>query len=242
MANLIIIDDNWNEEIMKLAERFNNFAKKGSMRMTSFLVDKAFEIAANDDDANRYDAARFLQRVRALNPKLISSYVSTLIDSRANSFYFENDEYVTPSYFRQSRRNKEEQDDDVIVIEDEEKRQDQAHGAESSEQAEKDDVNSEAGLLSWKMEDLIKYQLVQGLEKSDFDSIKSPIKKCACGDGLLDRESDIWICSECGTSYHENCAKIVAILEGACRICDAKFVNEEFEIDYSEDSSEEEKG
>ena len=46
---------------------------------------------------------------------------------------------------------------------------------------------------------------------------------------MLDKTSVIWKCNECGTSYHENCAKLVALLEGRCRICEHPFINEDEE-------------
>ena len=72
MTKLIILDEKWTKEVLEIATKFNEYAKKGSLRMISFLLDKAFNIISDDESPSQFEAAFFLQRVRAVNPKIIT--------------------------------------------------------------------------------------------------------------------------------------------------------------------------
>jgi ribosomal protein L37AE/L43A len=255
MVNQINIDLKWNKEVLELAGKFNDFAQKGSLRMVSFLIDKAFDILSNDKNPNQLDAAFFLVQVRSMNPKLISPYINTLIDAKIGQKLLESDEYLMPDYKRYPISDK--YGDNIIIYDSESNSEEvvnvNGNEAEESEISEPDikiddegETSGEGGLLSWEILDLLKYKVMKNVKKISFKDIKSPIKKCACGDGVFEvDDTNIWICTKCGTSYHENCVKIVAILEGNCRICEAALSDEnmkpseETDIEESNDTEDE---
>jgi len=197
------------------------------MRMVSFLVDKAFNILSDDKHPAQYDAAAFLKRVRAVNPELVSSYVSELMDAKAEKALLSDERFIVPNYIKYPASEKS--GDDILIYADEADRP--AEGSEAEEidiEQETEKSQVEDNLLSWDLFELIKFNILKNLTKISFEEIDSPIKKCALGDGKFDRsDTDIWKCTECGTAYHSNCAKIVAILEGRCRICEVPFLVEE---------------
>jgi len=235
MVTPINIDIKWGKDILDLAEKFNNYAQKGSLRMVSFLIDKAFDILSDDKNPNQLDAAYFLVQIRSLNPSLISPYISTLIDAKIGQKLIENEEYIIPDYTRYPVSDKygqgiifsdpysepEEEADDIEIIDSEKKETEIT--LESKNDSE--EGSTEGGLLDWDLKALLAFKVIKNIEKIKYDEIKSPIKKCAAGDGYFEKgDKNIWRCKECGTSYHENCVKIIAILEGQCRICDAPFM------------------
>lgn len=242
MVNQIIIEENWHKEILEIANKFNEYAKKGSMRMMSFLLDKAFNILSEDKHKGNLDVAQMLMRIRAVNPEMITPYVSTLIDAKLGKAALEDPNFVVPDYIRYPASEK--QDDEIkVYIENSEKEKNPSEGdpetIDVEEKTQPDEVRSE--LLSWNIFELIKFNILKNLTKISYDEISSPIKKCACGDGAFERHTstDIWKCTECGTAYHENCVKIVALLEGECRICNEPFLVEDFkkEAEKSSDSN-----
>ncbi|MHA1149448.1 MAG: hypothetical protein ACTSR8_14520 [Promethearchaeota archaeon] len=228
MVKTIITDDNWQKEILEIANKFNDYAKKGSMRMMSFLLDKAFNILSDDRHKGNLDVAEFLKRVRASNPKMITPYVSTLIDAKLGKAALEDPNYVVPDYIRYPASEKQGDEIKVYLDEPKEKKvsdNSQTETIDVEKKTQPETVKSE--LLSWDMFELIKFNIIRNLTKITYDEIDSPIKKCASGDGAFDKKStDIWKCTECGTAYHENCVKIISLLEGICRICSGSFLVE----------------
>lgn len=239
MVNVIIVDESWSKEILDLANQFNYYAKMHALRMTSYTVDKAFDTASDDKNPKQLDAVKLLHRIGAVNPELISPYVKTLVDAKLGRSYFESKEFVTPNYStypsskqssanpveysvhtqdQESSKKASEEPSSVSEIKVESK---ETEGSKESKENEQK-ADSESGLLSWNLAELIQFKILKNLVKINYSEIKSPIKKCATGDGEFDRtDSDLWKCTACGTAYHENCAKITAILEGKCRICEA---------------------
>ncbi|MHA1436380.1 MAG: hypothetical protein ACTSPD_02275 [Promethearchaeota archaeon] len=227
MTNQIKIDEKWNEKIRKLAKEFNNFAKLGSLRRISYLIDKTFDILSDDKDPNQYDAAKMLGVIRAFNPKLISSYMSTLIDAKVEKSYFESKDYITPDYLKYPISEKSEDDIIILNVQDGEKSEKEQDKKEGNVDFEGKDM-----LINWPLLELIKFKIIKNLTKITYDEIDSELKKCACADGLFDKNSiDIWVCTECGAPYHENCAKLVALLEGDCRICNSTFLEEKIKVE-----------
>ncbi len=239
MVTQINIDTKWGKDILDLAEKFNNYAQKGSLRMVSFLIDKAFELLSNDKNPNQINAAYFLVQVRSLNPTLISPYISTLIDAKIGQKLLNSEEYIIPDYAKYPISDKYGQD---IVFSDpssnkEEKETIEIVKAEAPEQKEPDkkknveERETQGGLLTWDINALITFKIIKNVEEINYEKIKSPIKKCAAGDGVFEKEGDsIWRCTSCGTAYHENCVKIIAILEGFCRICEEPLLEEGMQI------------
>ena len=262
MVTQINIDAKWGKDVLDLADRFNKYAQKGSLRMVSFLIDKAFEILSHDKNPNQLDAAYFLVQVRSLNPNLVSPYISTLIDAKIGQRLLESDEYLIPDYSKYPISDKyganvvfsdatsssqAHKDDEDITIEVTDSEEDKSDKAESSVMEVNEEGDTQGGLLNWDINTLITFKIIKNIEKITYDKIKSPIKKCAAGDGVFEKEDEnIWSCKECGTSYHENCVKIIAILEGYCRICEAPLLEQEMQPDnvledMSPPESEEEK-
>ena len=247
MVTQINIDSKWGKDILDLADRFNNYAQKGSLRMVSFLIDKAFEVLSNDKNPNQLDAAYFLVQVRSLNPNLISPYISTLIDAKIGQKLLDSDQYIIPDYIKYPISDKHgthvafsESASDPKVIEDNETNHIEITDSdeikddeiESSETEAIDEGETQGGLLNWDINALITFKIIKNVQKINYDKIKSPIKKCAAGDGVFEKDDEnIWRCKECGTAYHENCVKIIAILEGNCRICEAPLLEEGMQID-----------
>ncbi|MFO8020151.1 MAG: hypothetical protein R6U96_16120 [Promethearchaeia archaeon] len=278
--DVIVIDNDWDDRIIEIAQKFNKYVKKHSMRMISFYLDKAFDIMADDTNENQYDAANFLKRVRNLNPNLISTYMSALIDTKTEKEMLSKEEYLVPDYSKypvsgslqenignsmnlteisSSENDPEENDsselenansanlsEDNVVLrssedvpskkreQDHEKKSEEAlqkdgeseqsSASEASSQTTKTQQEPESNMLNWRMEKLIRFRIIKNLEKVTYAHIESPIKKCALGDGIFEKEDDlIWQCKKCKTAYHENCAKITAIFDGKCKICDAPF-------------------
>ncbi|MEX2683879.1 MAG: hypothetical protein Q6373_020075 [Candidatus Sigynarchaeota archaeon] len=61
------------------------------------------------------------------------------------------------------------------------------------------------------------------------DDLEKRDQKCAYGDGeILDdhgnAEGDIWRCKGCKTVYHENCLRVCLLMKGSCQICDVPFL------------------
>ncbi|MGV9204777.1 MAG: hypothetical protein ACOC44_12260 [Promethearchaeia archaeon] len=277
----IIIEEKWDDQVIEIAQKFNKYVKKHSMRMISFYLDKAFDIMADDTNESQYDAAYFLKRVRNLNPKLISSYMSALIDAKTEKEILSKEEYIVPDYSKYpvsksleesfinamieddsaSSHTEEENDPHVVEtsdnedepvvttsddigskpqqqrkpkkVEKEEERNNSEkyqgqEGPPPEEKTQKSQQSSESNIINWNIEKLIKFRIIKNLERIKYEQIESPIKKCALGDGVFDKKEDtIWQCKECKTAYHENCAKITAIFDGKCKICDAPFYREE---------------
>ncbi len=216
MANLIIIDKNWKHQLKDIGKRFNNFAKKGSMRRVSILIDEVYDIAADDRHPSQQDALVFLLRVREVNQRLISRYVSALIDAKLQQDNDANFLTPSPTISEMLMSNPSEGEDPPVMNDSEE---------------EKDDDSGD-GLLTWDMGELLKFKIIKDVYRIKYEKIKDQkLKKCACGDGVLDKNSIIWSCKECGTAYHENCVKLVALLEGKCRICDHSFLGDEEDSD-----------
>jgi len=248
MVKSVIINDDWKGEIANIALKFNNFAKKGSLRMASFIIDKLFDILSDDKDPNQYDAAQLLHRIRAVNPKLLSPYISTLVDAKLGKYYTESGAYITPDLAQFPMRNnymddiiiyddeKEEEEEEISLEEEkhtetdkivEEFHKDASETDPPEEQADQSDEDEENGgeLLSWDLMQLIQFNIVKNIKPITYDEVDTPTKKCTCADGKFEKgEEGIWACKECMAPYHQNCIKIVAILEGQCRICDNSFL------------------
>nr|MDO8087813.1 hypothetical protein [Candidatus Sigynarchaeum springense] len=67
------------------------------------------------------------------------------------------------------------------------------------------------------------------LEQVSPDDLEKRDQKCAFGDGeILDdhgnAEGDIWRCKGCKTVYHENCLRVCLLMKGSCQICDVPFL------------------
>ncbi len=98
MIRIIILDGSWSKNVLDLATQFNSYAKNQSLKMVSVVLDKSFDLLTNDKSSDQYDAARFLQRVRAVNPELINPYMSTLIDAKFGKSFYLDKNYLTPEY------------------------------------------------------------------------------------------------------------------------------------------------
>jgi len=247
MTNIIIIDDNWSEEILAIAKKFNHFAKKGSLRMVSFIIDKTFDILSDDKNPNQLNAAKLLQRIRTINPGLITPYISTLLDAKIGKSILDDDNFIVPDYTKYPVSDKSDDDNAIYESEGENENISISNSIESStdeELTEKNEASevSDMGsaITTWKLTELIQFNIVKNLKHIKFIEIdrKSSSKKCSCADGYFEKDqSDIWACEKCGAPYHENCAKIVAIFEGKCRICEAWFYTEEKKVkDNNEDT------
>mgnify|MGYP006299618529 CR=1 FL=1 len=224
MANVIIIDENWTDKVLEIAEKFNKFAKQGSLRMLSSLIDEAFDLASNDENPQilQFHASKFLQRVRAVNQNMISPYVSELIDAKVARFYHQSDEYMIPGQVEPAKSTK----NSVIDVEEEI----QEEGVKSDDHQESTGEHEEEdNLLNWDLQELMKYKIIKDVSKISYDQVDSKIKKCCCADGRFDKQDEIWKCDKCGAPYHQNCVKIVGLLEGKCRICDHVFLVEDEE-------------
>jgi len=248
MVNSVIIDDNWKGEIRNITIKFNNFAKKGSMRMSTFIIDKLFDILSDDNDTNQIDAAKALQRIKAANPNLVSSYISTLLDAKIGQFCQNSSDYVTPDISKYPVT--EHPRDQILVIEEQipsdddsmrenpfENKKDEPPAQdgliESSQLAE----SSGGELLSWDLMQLIQFKIVKNIKPITYEEIDTPTRKCTCADGKFSKgEEGVWACTECMAPYHENCIKIVSILEGRCRICEESFLVGDGMTQYEEDS------
>lgn len=232
MTNFIIISDEWDEPILHLAKQFNKYAKTDELKKVTFTVDRIFKFLTDDKSPLQYQAAELLKHVRALNPELIPEYTSTLVDAKLRRHLLSSKEFVFPDHqkfpFQQTQKMYEpnsDEDEDIIIVGDDDDDSDDAVEQESIVDM----------LMSISLVELIKEYGFLNLEKISFDKIESEIKKCACGDGELDKNDSgqLWRCKECHTVYHENCAKIVAIFESQCRICDAEYIHK------NEDENEE---
>jgi len=258
MVNTIIIDDSWKGELRNIAIKFNNFAKKGSLRMSSFIIDKLFDIVSDDKNSNHYDAAQVLKRIRAVNPKLVSPYISTLIEARLGQHYFESPEFVTPDHSRYPARRSPM--NDVVIYADEkpsekkktkekktkekktkEKVEEKAApvkytAPEPQEESSEQEESAGGELLSWDLMQLLQFKIVKGIKPITYNEVDTPSKKCTCADGKFAKgEEGIWACTKCMAPYHENCIKIVSILEGRCRICEESFLFGKEESNEEED-------
>ncbi len=92
------------------------------------------------------------------------------------------------------------------------------------------------GLLNWDLLKLIELKIIKNIKKISYDDIKSKlsVQKCSCADGVFDeKDTKIWACKKCDGPYHENCAKLVSILEGNCRICNVSFLEKKFKLGES---------
>ncbi|MHA1273483.1 MAG: hypothetical protein ACTSQP_03155 [Promethearchaeota archaeon] len=213
----IILDEKWHKDVFEIGEKFNYYVKKGSLRMISFLIDKAFNILSDDNNPAQYDAAYLLKRIRAVNPKLISPYISVLLDAKIEKALLESDEYIVPNYIKYPHSSNEKSG---TIPDTADSQKQESSSKENGKELEEFDSD----LLSWDFSELLKFNIIKNLKKITYSEIDSPIKKCACGDGVFEKDDkNLWQCTECKTAYHENCAKIVAIMEGKCRICECSF-------------------
>lgn len=243
MVNTVIIDDNWKGELRNIALKFNNFAKKGSLRMASFIIDKLFDVMSDDNNTNNHDAAQVLKRIRAVNPKLISPYISTLLEARLGQHYFQSGEYINPDHSRYpATRNPM---NDIVIYNDdnpsdEKKSEEKEEGSvtlveytepEKQEKGSEQEEDAGGELLSWDLMQLLQFKIVKNIKPITYAEVDTPTRKCTCADGKFEKgEAGIWGCTKCMAPYHENCIKIVSILEGRCRICEESFlVGEESE-------------
>jgi hypothetical protein len=76
--------------------------------------------------------------------------------------------------------------------------------------------------------DLSRIELLN-LEKISSDDLEKRDQKCAYGDGeILDDhgsvDGEVWRCKGCKTVYHENCLRICLLMKGSCQICDVAFL------------------
>ena len=169
----------------------------------------------------------------------------------------QSDQPVTDdSNYSEIEQDKNESEDDAIIISEENDssqkqnieitaesspntNKNEAGIAESPHQVnnqETDEQQSDSNILTWDLKQLIEFRIVTNLEKILYENIESPIKKCAMGDGIFEKHEDsIWQCKKCKTAYHENCAKITAVFEGKCRICDAPFYIEDKKKEKSQE-------
>ncbi|NMC04014.1 MAG: hypothetical protein GYA24_02320 [Candidatus Lokiarchaeota archaeon] len=72
---------------------------------------------------------------------------------------------------------------------------------------------------------------LMNLEKITPDDLEKRDQKCAYGDGeILDEhgnvEGEIWRCKGCKTVYHENCLRVCLLMKGSCQICDVEFLQQ----------------
>ena len=226
MTNYIIIKDSWEDPILHLAKQFNKYVKTDELKKITFTIDRVFKILTDDNNPLQYQAADLLKHIRAVNNELIPEYTSTLVDAKLRRQLINSKDFVIPDYlnfpFSQKPEEDEkitvlsiEQEDDIIIVEDEEDDIDDSV----------DDKSIFDVLLGIPIKELLSGYGFMNLEETKYDQINSKLKKCACGDGEFDENDQIplWRCKECHTVYHENCAKVVAIFEGKCRICDTEF-------------------